>query len=225
MAYEETLQNVSLAADASIAVYTNVAGIPGTPSGTGSAGPAGFIYRFVKPTGKSQVGLVTANGDQAIGVLQSKPQVTGQSATVARAGISMVVSAGNTILAGDLITSDNAGRASKAGTIGATQNLATSATFAKSGNTVTVTSAAVHGLVVGDIVTIALATTAGNNGTFVIQTVPTTTTFTITAANGATEAVATPATVTKFTPAGRVFGVSLQASSTAGELIPVLLKF
>lgn len=47
-------------------------------------------------------------------------------------------------------------------------------------NTVTITTTAAHGLVVGESVTVAGVTVAGYNGTWVIQTVPSPTTFTYT---------------------------------------------
>ncbi len=52
-----------------------------------------------------------------------------------------------------------------------------------SSNTSTVTTASAHGLAVGNLVTVAGATDADLNGTYYIQTVGSTTTFTITTAN------------------------------------------
>lgn len=109
MAFDESLRSVSLNADSSIAGYTGVPGLPG------SAAPnVGKQYRFVKVTGETLVGLTTAGDDVAIGVVQSKPQVEGQAATVAIRGISFVV-AGEAIDAGDQVTSDNVGRAAVVG--------------------------------------------------------------------------------------------------------------
>lgn len=112
MAYEESIRSISLAADSSLAVYTGVPGLPGSASPN-----AGKQYRFVKVTGDRQVGLVTANTDRAIGVLQSKPQNTGMAATVAIRGVSYVVSGAgsgsNAITAGAAVTSDSEGRAIK----------------------------------------------------------------------------------------------------------------
>jgi len=108
MAFEENIYSLSLAADASIAVYT---GVPGQP---GSAQPnSGFQYRFVKVTGKTQVGLCTAAADKAIGVLQSKPQMAGQAATVGIWGVSFV-QAGGAVNPGDLVTADAKGQGVKA---------------------------------------------------------------------------------------------------------------
>ena len=105
MAFDESIRSISLNADASLAVYT---GVPGQP---GSADPNyGKQYRFVKVTGASIVGLCTANTDNSIGVMQSKPQVTGQAATVAIRGVSFVLS-GAAIAAGAKITTDSTGRA------------------------------------------------------------------------------------------------------------------
>lgn len=112
MAYEESIRSISLAADSSLAVYTGVPGLPGSASPN-----AGKQYRFVKVTGDRQVGLVTANTDRAVGVLQSKPQNTGMAATVAIRGVSYVVSGAgsgaNAITAGAAVTSDSEGRAIK----------------------------------------------------------------------------------------------------------------
>ena len=51
---------------------------------------------------------------------------------------------------------------------------------ASSGTTATMTTATAHGLAVGDLVTIAGVTPSGYNGTYLVQTVPTTTTYTVT---------------------------------------------
>lgn len=105
MAAEEGLRSISLNADSSLAVYT---GVPNTP---GSANPNyGKQYRFVKVTGENQVGLATASTDAAVGVLQNKPQVTGQAATVGIRGVSLVM-AGDEISPGDKVTTDDEGRA------------------------------------------------------------------------------------------------------------------
>lgn len=106
MAYEETLRNISLDADSSIALYT------GPPGVVGSASPnSGFQFRFVKVTGAHQVGLaVTTANEVIVGVLQNKPQVVGQACTVAIGGVSMV-QAGGTVAAGNIIKTDTVGRA------------------------------------------------------------------------------------------------------------------
>lgn len=107
MAFEENIYSVSLTADASLAKYT---GVPGQP---GSAVPnSGFQYRFVKVTGKAQVGLAIDPGDRVVGVMQSKPQVVGQAATIGIWGISLV-SAGGVVAAGDQITTNTQGQGVK----------------------------------------------------------------------------------------------------------------
>ena len=107
MAYEEILQSVSLNADSSIAMYT---GVPNTP---GSASPNyGHQYSFVKVTGANTCGLA-ASGDSVVGVLQNKPQVEGQAATVGVYGISNVIS-GGAFVAGDKLDIDADGHAIKA---------------------------------------------------------------------------------------------------------------
>lgn len=108
MAFEENLYSISLAADSSIAVYTGVPGQPGSPQPN-----SGFQYRFVKVTGKTQVGLAVAAADKAIGVLQNKPQMAGQAAQVGIWGVSFV-QAGGAVNPGDLITADATGQAVKA---------------------------------------------------------------------------------------------------------------
>lgn len=105
MSYEESLKSISLNADASLAQYTGVPGLPGSPQVN-----YGKQYRFVKVSGLHQVGLATASSDAAVGVMQNKPQVTGQAATVGIFGVSNVM-AGEEIEAGDLVTTDDEGRA------------------------------------------------------------------------------------------------------------------
>jgi hypothetical protein len=113
VAYEETLRNVSLDADSSLALYTGVPGLPGSASPN-----SGNQFRFVKLTGAHQVGLAdTTSGEVVIGVVQNKPQVVGQAVTVAIHGISMV-EAGGTIAAGDGVGPDADGKAVSGGTDG-----------------------------------------------------------------------------------------------------------
>lgn len=106
MAFEEGLRSISLNADATLAVYTSVPGQPG------SADPnSGKQYRFVKVTGASQVGLADATANEiVVGVLQNKPQFTGQSATVAIRGVSKVQAGGN-VNAGQAVKVKNTGEA------------------------------------------------------------------------------------------------------------------
>lgn len=109
MAYEESLRSITLNADSSLGIYTGVPGQPGSPDPHG-----GRQYHFVKVTGVHQVGLAAATGD-VVGVLQNKPQGTGQAATVAIHGVSKVVS-DVAITAGDPIFSSADGQAAKTGT-------------------------------------------------------------------------------------------------------------
>jgi hypothetical protein len=105
MSYEESLRSISLDADASVGIYT---GVPNQP---GSAVPNyGKMYCFVKVTGAHQVGLCTAATDVAVGILQNKPQRPGAAATVGFSGVSNLIAAGS-ISAGNLVASNNAGRA------------------------------------------------------------------------------------------------------------------
>lgn len=106
MAYDETLVSITLNADASVGIYTGVPGLPGAP-----ANNAGVQYRFVKITGEHQVGLVaTPASDLVVGVLQSKPQATGNEATVAIQGVSRV-ECGIALPAGAAVYTDASGRA------------------------------------------------------------------------------------------------------------------
>lgn len=105
MAYEESLRSITLNADSSLAVYT---GVPGQP---GSADPnGGKQYHFVKVTGAHTVGVADADDTVVMGVLQNKPQYTGNAATVAIRGVSKVV-AGKSIAAGAVVYSDANGKA------------------------------------------------------------------------------------------------------------------
>lgn len=105
MSYEESLSRITLNADASLAVFTGVAGAPGSVSPS-----YGKMYRFVKVTGSHQCGQATAATDAVVGVLQNKPQVAGQAATVALRGVSNVM-AGAVLAAGVTVTCDVTGRA------------------------------------------------------------------------------------------------------------------
>lgn len=113
MAYEETLKSITLDADASVGVYTGVAGTLGAPSNN-----SGLQYRFVKITGEHTCGLAVANTDNVVGVLQNKPQQVGGEATVGIFGVSKVEAAG-AIAAGAAVYSDSVGRASTTGGTGA----------------------------------------------------------------------------------------------------------
>jgi len=108
MAVEEALYSISLAADASIGIYTGVPGQPGSPQPN-----SGMQYRFVKVTGKLQAGLSTDSSDTQIGVLQSKPQQPGAAATIGVWGITLLT-AGAAVNPGDLVTADSQGRGIKA---------------------------------------------------------------------------------------------------------------
>lgn len=121
MAYEESRTSISLNADASLAVYTGVPGMPGSPNPN-----YGFQFRFVKVTGANQVGLATAAADTVVGVMQNKPQVQGQAATVTISGVSMMM-AGGAFDAGDAVTADGEGRAVGGGAAGTERGIALAA--------------------------------------------------------------------------------------------------
>jgi hypothetical protein len=120
MAYEESLRSITLNADATLGIYTGVPGQPGSPDPHG-----GKQYHFVKITGVHQVGLADAAA-AVVGVLQNKPQGTGQAATVGFHGVSKVVS-DVAITAGDAIKVSADGQAAKTGA-GPTVGIALSTT-------------------------------------------------------------------------------------------------
>lgn len=106
MAYDEALRTISLDADSSLAVFT---GVPDQP---GSASPnSGFQYRFVKITGSHTVGLCTSATDNMVGILQNKPQHTGDPCTVGLGQGVSKVTAGAAVTAGQLVAPDSTGRA------------------------------------------------------------------------------------------------------------------
>ena len=113
--YEETLTNISLDADASLAVDTSQP-YTGNAAPAGGSAAAGFQYRFVELTGEHTCGLYDDDtGSVPVGVLQNKPQVEGMAATVAIGGISMI-EAGGAVTAGDVVGPDATGRAVTGGT-------------------------------------------------------------------------------------------------------------
>lgn len=108
MSYEESLRSITLNADSTLAVFT---GVPGQP---GSANPnGGKQYHFVKVTGVHQVGIADGDDTNVIGVLQNKPQFTGNAATVGLRGVSKVV-ADKAITAGAAVYSSSDGQATDA---------------------------------------------------------------------------------------------------------------
>lgn len=114
MAYDESLKSISLDSDSSIAFYT------GFPGARGSLDPnGGKQYHFVDITGLHQVGLC-ATGARAVGVLQNKPQIEGEAATVGIYGVSWVV-AGSALAPGDFVSCDANSQATK--TVGAAATL------------------------------------------------------------------------------------------------------
>lgn len=109
MSYEESLRSITLNADSSLAVYT---GVPGQP---GSADPhGGKQYHFVKVTGVHQVGLADADDTNVVGVMQNKPQNTGNAATVGIRGVSKVV-CDAAVTAGQSVKVSADGQATSAG--------------------------------------------------------------------------------------------------------------
>ena len=94
MAYEQTLRNISLLAGADLSASQ---------------------FCFVVVNNAGQLALPAAGGD-ADGVLQDKPNAAGQAGEVAILGVSKVVVGTGGVTAGDLIATDNAGKAVTAAT-------------------------------------------------------------------------------------------------------------
>lgn len=106
MAYEEAVRSITLKADASVAEYTGVPGLPGSASPNG-----GKQYRFVKITGAATCGLATGVANEiVIGVTQNKPQVTGQATTVAIRGVVLVEAGSGGLTAGEAVKCDTDGK-------------------------------------------------------------------------------------------------------------------
>ena len=99
MAYEESLRSITLTADNTLAVRTGVSNAPGSPVDN-----AGNQYRFVTVKGEHLVGRADDN-DVVVGVLQNKPQVPNEAATVGIRGVSKVRVAG-AVAAGAGVASD-----------------------------------------------------------------------------------------------------------------------
>lgn len=105
MAYEETLRSITLLADSSIGIYTGPPGLPGSLSPNSAK-----QFCWVKVTGAGTVGLCSTGAtEQAIGVLQNKPQGVNDAAAVGVRGISMM-EAGGTVAAGDSLKLDTTSR-------------------------------------------------------------------------------------------------------------------
>lgn len=128
MAFEESIRSITMVSDDTLAIRTGVAGAPGSPTDN-----AGNQYRGVKVTGSRTVGLATGTGDLCIGVLQNKPQVTGEAATVAIRGVSKVRAAG-AVAAGAIVYLTADGRGSATGTAGTTTQLGIAITAAAGAN-------------------------------------------------------------------------------------------
>lgn len=113
MAYEESLRSITLTSDNTLAVRTGVSNAPGSPVDN-----AGNQYRFVTIKGEHLAGRATT-GDVVIGVLQNKPQVANEAATVGIRGVSKVRVSG-AVTAGTAVdvAADGRGVAAGVGTAG-----------------------------------------------------------------------------------------------------------
>ena len=108
MAYEESLRSITLTSDNTLAVRTGVSNAPGS-----AVDNAGNQYRFVTVKGEHLVGLADAD-DVVVGVLQNKPQVPNEAATVGIRGVSKVRVSGP-VSAGTQVVSGADGRGAAAG--------------------------------------------------------------------------------------------------------------
>jgi hypothetical protein len=105
MAYEESLRNITLKADATLAVYTGVSGQPGSPAAHG-----GKQYRLCKVSGVGLAGVADTTANEVIiGVLQNKPQYLNTAATIGVSGVTLA-EAGAAITAGAALKADSNGR-------------------------------------------------------------------------------------------------------------------
>lgn len=93
MAFEEDVLDVSFKAASGLASTT-----------------VNYQYHFVKLSGDNEVTIASNATDPVIGVLQNKPQVTGEVARVRVFGVSRVVAAG-VIAVGTKIGTDGSGHA------------------------------------------------------------------------------------------------------------------
>ncbi len=106
MASTEAIRTISLDADSTIGVFTGPPGYPGSTSPNN-----GKQYCFVKVVSAHAAGLSTdASHEQTIGILQNKPQHTGEAATIAISGVSLI-QLGATLAAAIAVKSDGAGNA------------------------------------------------------------------------------------------------------------------
>lgn len=105
MSYRESTRRVSFKADASIALFTGISGMPGAASPN-----YGKAYSLVKLTGSGTVGLCTAAANEICdGVLVNKPQKLGTGATVSlrkAGGVENLIAGTGGVAAGDPIKSD-----------------------------------------------------------------------------------------------------------------------
>jgi hypothetical protein len=103
--YDESLRSITLNAAANLAILTGAPGLPGSVSGTASNGvanQAGNQYRAVVVSGVRIANLSNANNGGVVGILQNKPQHTGDAATIGFSGVSRVMMTTN-INAGQVV--------------------------------------------------------------------------------------------------------------------------
>lgn len=114
MAYDEILTSITLPAASGIASKTGVSGVD-TPVGSDHGGKQ---YFFVKVDSSGNAALAGGGTSEVVlGVLQNKPQVAGQAATVAVSGVSRVVLGTGGITAGTAVKVDANGNAVAVGTL------------------------------------------------------------------------------------------------------------
>jgi hypothetical protein len=87
--------------------------------------------------------------------------------------------------------------------------------------TVTVNTSTAHGLTIGNKITIANTTAGGNQGTFYVATVPTTTQFTVTNSSGAAQAAITVTTAALVSGSTWRYTTSAVHGFTAGQTVTI----
>lgn len=83
-----------------------------------SADVSAYQYHFVKMASTARgITNLSATTDAVIGVLQDAPDASGEAASVAALGVTVLVAGTSTITAGALLTPDSTGRAITGGAI------------------------------------------------------------------------------------------------------------
>lgn len=105
MSYRESTRRISFDADASIAQYTGISGMPGA-----AAPNYGPMYSLVKLTGSHTIGLCTGAANEICdGILANKPQKLGTGASMSMrkaGGVENLIAGAGGVAAGNAVKSD-----------------------------------------------------------------------------------------------------------------------